>query len=65
MKIKRRKNRMTNFEKIKEQITVRDMAIQIVVDNPCCGCPANGKICDGDSMDCVTTVIKWLEMEAE
>ena len=56
---------MTNFEKIKEQITVRDMAIQIVVDNPCCRCPANGKICDGDSMDCVTTVMKWLEMKAE
>lgn len=56
---------MTNFEKIKEQITVRDMAIQMVVNNPCIKCPANGKICDGDSNDCVTTVMKWLKMKAE
>ena len=56
---------MTNFEKIIQQITPKDLATHIVLNNVCCACPANGVTCDGETRDCVATVTKWLQMEAD
>jgi hypothetical protein len=56
---------MTNFEKLKNEMTVQKMAEYINAGKSCSECPGSAKC--GDMLDatCLQTITDWLEKEAE